>query len=234
MKNDLVVQPESTANPEAENLYEILGVAKDASDAEIRKAFRRAARKFHPDKAGGDEKEARARFQKIKRAYETLSNRTQREFYDNTGSAKPDTHEMEVKARDFVMQTFRQTIQNVTSGQMSFNLAQIDMVRLVIDFITNAQQTMHNNRADVQSKISKIEVVQKRMRHKKNDFNQTPVGGMIAAQIMELRRNYSMIGLELETLAVAMKIAREYEYEVDPQPSFTVSRSNGGHFYTTT
>jgi molecular chaperone DnaJ len=51
------------------DLYEIIGVAKDASDDEIKRAYRRRARELHPD-AGGDEEE----FKELTTAYEVLKN----------------------------------------------------------------------------------------------------------------------------------------------------------------
>jgi curved DNA-binding protein len=59
------------------NYYDILGVKEDASTDEIKKAFKRLARKHHPD-AGGDE----ARFKDISEAYEVLSDKKKREEYD--------------------------------------------------------------------------------------------------------------------------------------------------------
>ncbi len=63
--------------------YEILGVAKDASADEIKKAFRRLAVKYHPDKAGGDE----AKFKEINEAYEVLKDSSKRQRYDQFGHA---------------------------------------------------------------------------------------------------------------------------------------------------
>ena len=63
--------------PAKKNFYEILGVKRDATDAEIKKAFRKLAQKHHPD-AGGDE----AEFKKISEAYETLSDPAKRKEYD--------------------------------------------------------------------------------------------------------------------------------------------------------
>lgn len=63
--------------------YEILGVAKDASADEIKKAFRRAAVKHHPDKEGGDE----AKFKEINEAYDVLKDSQKRQRYDQFGHA---------------------------------------------------------------------------------------------------------------------------------------------------
>lgn len=63
--------------------YEILGISKSASADEIKKAFRRLAVKYHPDKQGGDE----AKFKEINEAYEVLSNPDKRQRYDQFGHA---------------------------------------------------------------------------------------------------------------------------------------------------
>ncbi len=64
-----------------ENHYETLGVSKDASADEIKKAYRRLAKRFHPDKTGGD-KTKEARFKKISGAYDLLSDPEKRSQYD--------------------------------------------------------------------------------------------------------------------------------------------------------
>ena len=63
--------------PQGKNFYDVLGVQKNASDQEIKKAFRKLAQKYHPD-AGGDE----AKFKEISEAYDTLSDPKKRKEYD--------------------------------------------------------------------------------------------------------------------------------------------------------
>ena len=64
--------------------YEVLGVNKNASDDEIKKAFRKLAIKYHPDKNPGD-KEAEAKFKEANEAYSVLSDKTKRQRYDQFG-----------------------------------------------------------------------------------------------------------------------------------------------------
>jgi curved DNA-binding protein len=69
----------------AEDYYKILGVSRGATDAEIKKAYRKLAMKNHPDHAKGD-KAAEERFKKISEAYAVLSDKQKRQEYDTFGS----------------------------------------------------------------------------------------------------------------------------------------------------
>ena len=63
-------------------LYEILGISEDASEDEIKQAFKRLAKKHHPDLSKETEREATEKFKKLSQAYTILSNKTKRETYD--------------------------------------------------------------------------------------------------------------------------------------------------------
>lgn len=69
--------------------YEVLGVAKDASDSEIKKAYHKKAKKYHPDVNPGD-KDAEANFKEASEAYEILSDKEKRQRYDQFGHAGVD------------------------------------------------------------------------------------------------------------------------------------------------
>mgnify|MGYP000069116589 CR=1 FL=1 len=69
--------------------YEVLGVSKTATDAEIKKAFRVLAKKYHPDMNPGD-KEAEAKFKEAQEAYAVLSDAEKRKQYDQFGHAAFD------------------------------------------------------------------------------------------------------------------------------------------------
>lgn len=64
------------------NLYHVLGISKDATEAEIKSAYRKLARKYHPD-VNKDNKEAADKFKEISCAYDILGNKEKRQKYDN-------------------------------------------------------------------------------------------------------------------------------------------------------
>jgi molecular chaperone DnaJ len=71
------------------DFYETLGVAKNASEEEIKKSYRKLAMKYHPDR-NPDSKESEEKFKEVKEAYEMLTNAEKREAYDRYGHAGVD------------------------------------------------------------------------------------------------------------------------------------------------
>lgn len=70
----------------AKDYYQILGVARDASGDDIKKAYRKLSKELHPDKHKGD-KEKETKFKEVNEAYEVLSDKSKRAQYDRFGSA---------------------------------------------------------------------------------------------------------------------------------------------------
>jgi DnaJ-class molecular chaperone len=70
---------------ESRDLYAVLGVAKGATDEVIRKAYRKLARKYHPDVNPGNH-DAETRFKEISAAYDVLSDPARKKLYDEFGA----------------------------------------------------------------------------------------------------------------------------------------------------
>ncbi len=73
-----------------EDYYQLLGVEKNASDAEIKKSYRRLAMKYHPDRNKDDSGVSEEKFKQVKEAYEVLSDQKKRAAYDQFGHAGVD------------------------------------------------------------------------------------------------------------------------------------------------
>ena len=73
----------------ADDYYQLLGVSKNASEEEIQKAYRKQARKYHPDlhvdKDDKEKKKVTQKFQQIQQAYDVLSDKKKRQMYDQYG-----------------------------------------------------------------------------------------------------------------------------------------------------
>ncbi len=97
----------------SKDYYEILGVSKDASEDEIKKAYRKLAHKYHPDKEGGDEE----KFKEINSAYQVLSDPKKRQQYDQFGSG----FEQAGGAGGFSGFDFGDFAQGASNGSWEFN-----------------------------------------------------------------------------------------------------------------
>ena len=81
----LIIIPILIKSEKQEDYYEILGIKKDATDAEIKKAYRKLALKWHPDKNPNNREEAEEKFKKINEAYSVLGDKNKRNQYDHGG-----------------------------------------------------------------------------------------------------------------------------------------------------
>ena len=88
-------QKRPQAQPAGEDYYKTLGVKRDASEQEIKKAFKKLAIKYHPDRNQDDPESAKEQFTKIANAYEVLSDEEKRRIYDQTGEEGVKQHEQQ-------------------------------------------------------------------------------------------------------------------------------------------
>ena len=70
--------------------YEVLGVQKNATDEELKKAYRQLAKKYHPDANPNNKEEAEKKFKEVNEAYEVLSDKQKRSIYDQFGHSGPN------------------------------------------------------------------------------------------------------------------------------------------------
>ena len=108
------------------NLYELLGVTKDALKSEIRKAYKRKAQSLHPDR--NKDKDADAVFVAVKEAYETLMDDNERAFYDQHGTKREKTPEVSEMASQVLAGVLSATLVGV-------DVKHTDIAKIVAEFL---------------------------------------------------------------------------------------------------
>ena len=96
-----------------EDLYKVLNIEGSATQGEIRKAYHKLAKQYHPDKHPGNPIEATIIFQKIKSAYTTLADSNKREFYDLFESV--NAHEQETTSYRDIFSNIHDLMRNIQS-----------------------------------------------------------------------------------------------------------------------
>ena len=138
------------------NPYEELGVDRDATQDEIRKAYKVAAHATHPDREGGDED----LFKKASAAYEILRDPVKREYYDRTGDS--DANLMD-NADRMVMDAFNATIERGFRG---------DIVEEVSRIIDQLQQQKQEQLSEITTEIEKLSRMANRVKAKGRNLYQ--------------------------------------------------------------
>ena len=104
----------------SENLYGVLGINKSASSEEIKKAYRKLAMKWHPDRNSSNKEYASQKFKKISNAYNILSDKKKKKNYDDFGVT--DQNESEINPEDIFKEMFnKRGVNNFTSFNRGFN-----------------------------------------------------------------------------------------------------------------
>lgn len=195
-----------------DDLYETLGVTKEADEKAIRSGYRKAAKKAHPDSGGSAEA-----FAKVSRALAILTNPQTRERYDRTGQAEPagpDTEEGDIA--NFVMQAILYAVGQCPDVRFS-DLAGVATTH-INGKIGEVEQQIAQHRRDAKSTVDRFEAVLKRFRKKGGD-DRDMVGEMLAAQIVATNRSLESNLAQLEPLQRKLKAAKarmaDYEYAFD-------------------
>lgn len=230
MTTDMIVHPDAVdvqCDLDAQDLYEVLGVRKTATAAEIRRAFRKASMKYHPDRNDGTE-ESKAKIQKINEAYAVLSDFSSREFYDNTGRAKPSDSEIEAKARDLLDDVFGQAFDLAAANDHPlFEIKYYDPVADVIDSINNSIKGLQGERTKMQRAISRHENLRKRFTKKNSDFTGTPPDRILEMKIKKTKQRYSLMEMDMKVQQAALRFAHEYQCKPEPKPMSTSFTAHG-------
>lgn len=185
-----------------EDLYEILGIAKDATPKEIKRAYKDKAKRHHPDK-GGDEEV----FKKIQQAYDVLSDPLSRKMYDTTG---------EVKKIDF-----DQGMKNLFDNYIIPELVKIEKTSFErVNIIKMIDALIQDKITELETAITNNEEVKRRLelvlfrKRKKNTESEDILQKFFEPHIKHAETNIIVLETERDFVEKVRDIMSEYDYNM--------------------
>lgn len=178
------------------NHYDTLGVPHDASDEAIKSAYRREARKHHPDK-GGDSKA----MTRVNVAYETLSDAKRREQYDRTGEDKPQDPASLAAAH----------IANLICECIERTQGDGDIVGQVKVILGNLIAQTKKSAADGEAVVRVCEKALKRLKYKGKGKDLALL--VIEDKVATVKQKLAYVHSQTEVFKLAHAMLADYEYE---------------------
>jgi len=202
------------------NLYRVLGVRKTADAEAIKRAFRKLAMRFHPDRNPGDPKAA-AKFQWVQLAYEVLSDPIKRTRYDATGehdSGKADNRQAILinALRNAFLLAMARIVKSMRDA------GQVDMLTEVRSAASKCEHECARNADKLRHARTKVAKLLKRFH--KTGRGENLMEAVIAQELVNLDKQIA----DFETLTQANREALEYlkDYSFDGANGFTERRWN--------
>lgn len=188
------------------NYYDELGVKRDATEAEIKAAYRKQAKKAHPDSGGSPEK-----FEKLSKAYGCLIRSDRRAYYDSTGRDEaPPLDDIAATALQQVFMLLDVALQNAGDYVLKDPMAQ------VLEALgQNRKQTLSRQAAAVKAADRFAKFAKQVHGHEGKSNRLRP---MFLAREDEARRAAAAMERELAIYAAATELARDHDFELDELP----------------
>ena len=205
--------------------YETLGVSRDASKEEIKKAHRKKVKAEHPDAGGDPEK-----FMLIQIAYEVLTDDERRERYDK---GEPDPPSIIQEAFTFVANMFKTLIDKSDESMIC-----VDIVGRMVGIVAMEKDNVKKQVRTWEKRIKLYEQMTKRLTFKGNK-RPNILTGLLNRELQGFRNAIKQAEKQIEMLTLATEIIKEYEFEPESPMtsnraanSFTQKASFGGPFFT--
>lgn len=191
------------------SLYDDLGLAPDATDAEIRAAHRRAAKRHHPD-AGGKREE----FERVQRAALILRDPAKRERYDRDGTVDDDaTIDRELQGAVSLMnEVFQAALSTAPS------LERIDIIGGAKTMLGESIRHVEQHKGKARAEMRKFEKAAKRLQHKGKGPNM--LGQIIDDQIKSCQAQIAACDINISAHKRAQTMLDEYDWAVDAAPAW--------------
>lgn len=185
------------------NPYEVLGVPRNATDKQIKLAYKRRAKKLHPD-VGGDPEE----FLKLQHSYLVLSDPKQRSKYDNDGTIEDDIEQD--GAINLLVNIFNEVLnQNVP---------------YYVDYVHTMKQLLRKKQTEQQVRIPELEGDIKRFEQIRDRLSRKKNGNPILDQVLNNKIENCKGGIKacqesIQNYERAITILADYKFKVDTPPA---------------
>lgn len=188
--------------------YDEIGVPRDATEDEIKKAFRKKAMTCHPDRNPG--KEAEDRFKDLTDAYMILGKRDKREHFDHTGEKKEQTND-QASAVEVLVMALKVVMQDAMKSAHDFDILE-EMNTRLRNGMDVAKGTIKQN----QRELKRLGILEKKLTLKdpdENDFLRQTLIDMFR----DLEHSIADAKEELRVAKIALHRLKVYEFDFIPQ-----------------
>lgn len=192
--------------------YETLGVDKDATSKEINAAYKKKAKKAHPDQGGSAEE-----FQQLKNSAMVLLDPEKRKRFDEEGIVDDNTpNNIQAKAMENIANFFINSVDALETPQgMGIRMNDLDMVSGAVTYFRQQIQGAEAHITVIEKKIKSFDKMLKRLKTKrKNDVIRT----MITSHMTTLKNATTGSKLQIKMCEAAILILKDYEFEQEVNP----------------
>lgn len=196
------------------NLYEELGVPKNASPEEIKAAHRKAVKDHHPDRGGDKEK-----FQHIQLAYDTLKDKDRRERYDRTGETG------HAQASDPVIQAIATIFHGMIAEMLNegLDIETSDIGTVAKDAMDRKRDEIRIEREGREKQLKRAATLVKRWKRKRKAKGFDMIGDTLRRAQRDIQEQVDKLKQTEEIWKQARKILDDYNYKFDekgPTPTW--------------
>ncbi len=186
--------------------YDTLGVKKDATQEEIKRAYRRRAQRAHPDKPGGSQEQ----FLAVKKGYEVLSSPERRAQYDKTGGDGSAIDQTPTEAMQELARLFLSAVENL-------DVDKHDLIKRCREKVRSFEVKRVSDAAVIRRGIDKLERTLKRLKRKKK--GQDFIVAVVVNAIDKHRTALTELERVKERHRIMEELLDEYEYRFDEEPA---------------
>lgn len=209
--------------------YELLGIDKKATTAEVRSAYRKLSKIMHPDRGGDPEK-----FRELKEAHDILSDKDRRKRYDRTGRTAPSSV-TPARVKAFLAELINSVVNAKTQSGRIDDVTRENIQMKIVMSLNSSQMRAQQARTDIECRLIRAkELIDRFIPMGKDD----PIGELLRAERSRIVEELNSLDDEIEIARMAIKIFAEgYRYKADPgtegpkAPGPTVYHNRGTSTY---